>query len=106
MRFNDDTLGPCFTALGLPYISPALDQPDCAPTTLFSGSIPAVHFAPVPAHEGVKTISTRRSGHLGGHHATIRSHAHAHPSPSPATPATSPKIVGPGGYGEHIDLKA
>ena len=33
--------------LDQPYVSPPLNQPESEPTTLFGGSIPAVHCRPV-----------------------------------------------------------
>jgi hypothetical protein len=52
MQFDDD-FGVAFSPLMQPYSLP-LNQPESQPTSLFGGTIPAVHFAPVaPIHFGV-----------------------------------------------------
>jgi hypothetical protein len=44
----DDSYGPAFTALSMPYISPPLNQPEAQPTTMFGGTIPAIQTASIP----------------------------------------------------------
>src|SRR4051812_10016414 len=90
MQFEYDNYGPSFSALTQPY-STSITLPQTAPTAMFSGSIPAVHFAPVEPIHASQVVALHGPMFQTLYCATL------------ARPHTQPALVHPVVLGSHCD---